>query len=587
MSQLPTHKGVTMVSRARRSAPLLGALGLLVSTAAAVPAMAAPAAPAARSTAATDSTTYLVLAEKGADEAAVRAAITAAGGKVTHVNTAIGLYTVDAPRGSFAKTATDAQSVRGVASNRVIGRAPHDAVARTENVEKALDDRSAARRPNLPYGPGGRPLTPVQGDPLSGLQWDMAMIDAWRAQRYATGRGVKVGIMDTGVDASHPDIAPRFDYRLSRNFTKDDPSIDGSCESDPDGSCDDPATVDENEHGTHVAGTIASPRNGIGIVGVAPEADIVNLRVGQDSGYFFLAPTVDALTYAGDHGIDVVNMSYYIDPWLFNCASNPADSAQEQAEQRTIIEATNRALDYARGKGVTLVAAAGNEHTDLDHPTVDATSPDLPADAARTRQIDNTCLSMPSEGNGVLGVSSVGPTGLKADYSNWGAQAIGVAAPGGYYRDNYNTPAYMTPGNLILAPMPKALAQATGDLDPATGASTSTFIVSQCPAGKDSCAYYQYLQGTSMASPHAAGVAALAVSRWGKRDRVNGGLTLDPAWTVSILKRTATNTICPAPVFDYPDRPDSYTATCTGTIRQNSFYGEGIVDALAAVTRQG
>ena len=66
--------------------------------------------------------------------------------------------------------------------------------------------------------------------------------------------------------------------------------------------------------------------NGLGIAGVAPSVDIVNLRAGQDSGYFFLQPTVDALTYAGDHGIDVVNMSFYIDPWLYNCAANPADS---------------------------------------------------------------------------------------------------------------------------------------------------------------------------------------------------------------------------------------------------------------------
>ena len=56
-------------------------------------------------------------------------------------------------------------------------------------------------------------------------------------------------------------------------------------------------------------------------------------------------------------------MSYFIDPWLFNCAANPADSPAEQAEQRTIIEATQRALDYARARGVTLVAARGQrEH---------------------------------------------------------------------------------------------------------------------------------------------------------------------------------------------------------------------------------
>ena len=84
------------------------------------------------------------------------------------------------------------------------------------------------------------------------------------------------------------------------------------------------------------------------MAGVAPGVELVNIRAGQDSGYFFLKPSVDALTYAADIGVDVVNMSYYIDPWLYNCADNPADSPAEQLEQRTIIEATERALAYAR-----------------------------------------------------------------------------------------------------------------------------------------------------------------------------------------------------------------------------------------------
>jgi subtilisin family serine protease len=147
----------------------------------------------------------------------------------------------------------------------------------------------------------------------------MKMIGATPGGSYATERGkraVRVGVIDTGIDASHPDIAPNFDRGLSRNFTTDDPVVDDPCAEDPDGSCEDPADVDEGGHGTHVAGTIGAALNGLGIAGVAPNVKLVNLRAGQDSGYFFLQPSVDALTYAGDHGIDVVNMSYYIDPWL-------------------------------------------------------------------------------------------------------------------------------------------------------------------------------------------------------------------------------------------------------------------------------
>ena len=80
----------------------------------------------------------------------------------------------------------------------------------------------------------------------------------------------------------------------------------------------DPNDVDENSHGTHVASTVASPINGLGMAGVAPNVTLVNSRAGQDSGFFFLQPSVDALTAAGDFGIDVVNMSYFIDPWLYN-----------------------------------------------------------------------------------------------------------------------------------------------------------------------------------------------------------------------------------------------------------------------------
>ena len=202
--------------------------------------------------------------------------------------------------------------------------------------------------------------------------------------------GVLVGIIDTGIDASHPDIAANFSAALSRNFTTDIPLVDGPCGDEPDGSCNDPANVDENSHGTHVASIVGSPINELGVAGVAPEVTLVNLRAGQDSGYFFLQPSVDALTFAADNGIDVVNMSYFIDPWLYNCRDNPADSPDAQLQQRTIIEATQRALEYAHKGGVVLVGSSGNEHTDLGAETkVDEISPDFPPGSEYARTVDN------------------------------------------------------------------------------------------------------------------------------------------------------------------------------------------------------
>jgi subtilisin family serine protease len=523
--------------------------------------------------------TYVVLYERDASPADARRAVERAGGTVIGENAAIGVATVEADGSDFSARAADEAQLVGAARDKPIGSAPAERKKVDRELERMQDARGAGHGDKV-----NAPFAAAPGDPLAGLQWDMRMMHATPQGSYGVTRGthaVRVGIIDTGIDGSHPDIAPNFDAALSRNFTMDDPVVDGACETDPDGSCEDPADVDEDGHGTHVAGTIAAPLNGVGIGGVAPGVELVNLRAGQDSGYFFLGPTLDALTYAGDNGIDVVNMSFYIDPWLFNCAANPADSPDEQREQQLIVTATQRALDYARARGVTLVAAEGNGNTDLGKPTVDGSSPDYPPDGERERTIDNGCLSMPTEGDGVIGVTAVGPSERKAYYSDYGVEQADVSAPGGDRRDFSGTPQYLSPENTILAPYPEALARAAGEID-GNGQPTTPFVVADCSSGP--CSYYQYLQGTSMAAPHATGVAALIVARYGTRDKVNGGLTLAPEAVERVLKRTASDRPCPEQnPFDYPDLDDAYTALCEGDASFNGFYGEGIVDALAAV----
>jgi lantibiotic leader peptide-processing serine protease len=541
---------------------------------------------------------YVVVYQHGASLSAAREAVHDAGGTIVSENRDVGVATVRSSDPAFAEKAGAERSLYGTtASSSVIGRAPRDdakpAWRGVELERGAPSDRSAAKH-----------APPVSGDPLSGLQWDMQLIGATPSGSYAQqqgSHGVRVGVMDTGIDGNHPDIAANFDRALSRNFVTDNPPgiDDGPCEHP---SCVDPVDEDDDGHGTHVAGTIGAALNGLGMAGVAPKVDIVNIRAGQDTGFFLLQPTVDALTYAGDAGIDVVNMSFFIDPWLFNCAANPADTPAQQAEQRAIIEATTRAVNYARAHGVTLVAAEGNESTDLGHPTFDDTSPDFGPVAPYERTIDNGCVVMPTEAEGVIAVSSVGPVNSavspyprKAYYSNYGVEQTTVAAPGGDRREFFGTPQYNAPETRILAPYPLNVAVACGEVDAngfpngATNCNPDPNdhvryppLVRNCANG--TCALYQWIQGTSMAAPHAVGVAALIVAEKGKRDSARGGLTLAPDKVERILRTTATDTPCPAQEpFTYPDNPPGVPpATCEGTPAFNGFYGDGIVNALAA-----
>jgi subtilisin family serine protease len=532
--------------------------------------------------AATAATDYIVLADSPARTVDAQAAVAKAGGTVVSTNADLGYVVARSTTAAFSTTVDAAPGVVGAARNRIIGEAPKEQRASKDQIERLRTQAGAAGSKALGKGGSHEPAA----EPLAGYQWDMQQIDATPAGSYRKQPGSKkvlVGVIDTGIDGSHPDIAPNFSKSLSRNFVTDIPDIDdidGACEHPP--ACVDPADEDDDGHGTHVASTIGSPINGIGIAGVAPNVTLVNIRAGQDSGYFFLKSTLDALTYAGRIGVDVVNMSFYTDPWLYNCLDNPADSPAEQQEQRTIRIATQRAIDFARNKGVLPVAALGNEATDLNNPTSDDTSPDYPADAAKERAVNNSCITVPTETKGVVAVSSTGISTRKAYYSNWSTQEADVAAPGGDVYDTADNTRDIT--KAVLAAYPKSLAELNGDLNP-DGTPSNPAVVESCKAGV--CAYYQYLQGTSMASPHAVGVAALIVSQYGHRDR--SGLGLSPYLTEAKLYASATATACPTPRTYHYTRitPASGTiesdATCDGPKRDNAFYGHGIVNALAAV----
>jgi subtilisin family serine protease len=404
------------------------------------------------------------------------------------------------------------------------------------------------------------------GEPFGPCQWDMAIINAgMESYAHATGKGVTVGVIDSGVDIDHPDIAPNLDLDRSCSFIFDDTPTANPAEI-ANGDCSNKEAVrDRNGHGSHVASTIAAPVNGIGIAGVAPEATIVGLKVCTEVGYCFADSVAAALRYAGDNDIDIVNLSLFADPYLYYCKS--------EAEQRAILKDLGAAARYAQQRGVLIVASAGNEQADLQHPGIDDISPDWPPDSAEIRDVKNNCRVAPAELPGVMTVSSTGPVGYPgydlwiADYSSVGMSRVDVTAPGGDYFRATNTR------------QDAVLAALSGTSDPDNGIwDFFDFLEVNGGPGFDGLTVladggyrYGYLNGTSMSSPHAAGVATLVKE-------------MHPNWSPGAVKaavqRTAQHLDCPAdwqPLNSADERE-----RCYGNGGRTSFFGHGLVDALAA-----
>ncbi len=268
-------------------------------------------------------------------------------------------------------------------------------------------------------------------------QWDIkragGVPETWAIEK---GAGTIVAILDSGVYWEHPDIAPNYLYGKSYVMEHIDPWGDPAPAEDAN---------DYFGHGTAIAGTIAAPITQGRIIGIAPEAGIANYKVLTTFGYGYFDWILQAIVDAADDGVQVINMSfgYFV--------SMPDDGAATYV-------AFVRATSYARQKGVLLVAAAGNEATDL----------------SKIRPI----VRLPAGAPGVIAVSATTSTDELAGFSNYGAGSF-VSAPGGDDWDPYPF------GNCLVAWSP----------------------ITWIPfwAGQE----YIFGSGTSLAAPKVAAAAAL------------------------------------------------------------------------------
>ena len=260
------------------------------------------------------------------------------------------------------------------------------------------------------------------------------------------------------------------------------------------------------------------------------------MKVVTDAGFIYPEAAVCGFMWAAAQGMQITNNSYFIDPWEFNCRNDP--------RQRPVWQAVQRAIRYAQNQGVLTIASAGNSNVDLQHKFIDDGSPNDGSSPVETREINGACLDLPAEAPGVVTVSAVGTQRLKSYYSSYGQGVVDVTAPGGDTRQP--NPAVSTTANAVLSTTINTVTRVNG---------------------------WGYLQGTSMASPHAAGVAALALS-------AHPGL--QPAALASFLERTSEPLPCPEGIYNPRPGLDQYLAECTGGTR-NGFYGAGEVNAFNAV----
>jgi lantibiotic leader peptide-processing serine protease len=391
--------------------------------------------------------------------------VASAGGTLIRTLPQIGVAIARSSDFRFADRLARAPEVAGVAEDPLIRWIPPD-IPRTV-LQESL------------------PLSPAAHDPAAAaffpLQWNMRAIQA--DQAWAAGHqghpAVTVAILDSGIDPTHIDLIGTVDAARSVSFVTDLPDLP---------ECSDPSLIathfpgappwiDLDFHGTHVAGIVAA--QGFGVSGVAPHVRLMAVKVLNVCAFGTFGWVIQGIVHAADAGADILNLSLAA-AIPRSCrfeGLEPGDRGDLRNECAALLSAMNRATNYAHRQGALVVAAAGNAALNLD----------------RSRDL----VVLPAQNPNVATVSATGPVdaiGVEPDtvasYTNFGNSLVDVAAPGGDFRRFPDGDWFL---DMVLSPC-----------------SRFSLTIPDCQTGH----FFVFAAGTSMAAPHAAGVAALIDSRF-------------------------------------------------------------------------